>query len=58
MMFACRFDNNLFALLLFEGICHSNSKDKSISLQRATLGAALQNRTPTISGARSWYKMS
>jgi hypothetical protein len=24
---------NLFALLLFEGICHSNSQNKSISLQ-------------------------
>jgi hypothetical protein len=38
MMFACQFDNNLFALLLFEGICRSNSKTESISLQRATLG--------------------
>jgi hypothetical protein len=48
----------VFALLLFEGICRSNSKNESISLQRATLGAGLQNRTPTTSGARSWYKMS
>jgi hypothetical protein len=24
LMFACQFDNNLFALLLSEGICHSN----------------------------------
>jgi hypothetical protein len=38
MMFACQFDNNLFALVLFEGIRHSNSKDESISLQQATLG--------------------
>jgi hypothetical protein len=58
MMFACQFDNNLFALLLFEEICHSNSKNESISLQRATLGSGLQNRTPTTSGARSWYEMS
>jgi hypothetical protein len=50
MMIACQFDNNLFALLLFEGICHSNSKNESISLQRATLGAGLQNRTPTLAG--------
>jgi hypothetical protein len=54
MMFACQFGNNLFALLLFEGICHSNSKYESISLQRAMLGVGLQNRTPTTSGARSW----
>jgi hypothetical protein len=53
MMFACQFDNNLFPLLLFEGSCHSNSKNKSISLQRATLGVGQQNRTPTTSGARS-----
>jgi hypothetical protein len=44
MMFACQFDNNLFALLLFEGICHSNSKYESISLQRATLGIELLQR--------------
>jgi hypothetical protein len=58
MMLASQFDNtcNLFALLLFEGISHTNSKTESISLQRAKLGAGLQNRT--ISGARSWYKMS
>jgi hypothetical protein len=31
MMFACQFDNNFYALLLFEGICHSNSEHKSIS---------------------------
>jgi hypothetical protein len=55
MMFACHFDKNLFALLLFEGICHSNcSQNKRISLQRANLGVGLQNRTPTTSGARSW----
>jgi hypothetical protein len=29
-MFACQLDNNLFALLLFERICHSNSKNESI----------------------------
>jgi hypothetical protein len=29
MMFAYQFDNNLFALPLFEGICHSNSKKES-----------------------------
>jgi hypothetical protein len=56
-LFACQFDNNSFALLLFEGMYHSNSKNKIISLQRATLGAGLQNRTPT-SYARSWYEMS
>jgi hypothetical protein len=56
MMFACQFDNNMFAMLLFEGICHSNSKNESILLQRAMLGAGLQNRAPTASGARSWYK--
>jgi hypothetical protein len=33
MMFACQFDNNLFALLLFDGIYHSNSKNESILLQ-------------------------
>jgi hypothetical protein len=43
MMFACHFDNSLFALLLFEGICHKNSKNESISLQRAFLGGGLQN---------------
>jgi hypothetical protein len=37
MMFACQFDNNLFALPLSEGICHSNSKNECISLQRAKL---------------------
>jgi hypothetical protein len=60
MMFACLFDDNLFALLLFEGICHSNSKNESISdsLQRATLGAGLQSRTLTMSGAWSWHAMS
>jgi hypothetical protein len=58
MMFARQFDNNVFALLLFERICHSNSKNERISLLRATLGAGLQNRTPTTSGARSWYEMS
>jgi hypothetical protein len=58
MMFACQFDNNLIALLLFEGTCHSNSKNERISLQRATLGASLQNRTPKTSGAQSWYKMN
>jgi hypothetical protein len=57
MMFACQFDNNLFALPLFQGICNSKSNNESISLQRATLGDGLQNRTPTTSGARSWYKM-
>jgi hypothetical protein len=57
-MFACQFDNNLFALLLFEGICYSNSINESISLQRATLGVGLQNRTPTMSGAQSSYEMS
>jgi hypothetical protein len=41
MMFACQFDNNLFAMLLFEGILHSNSKNESIWLQRATLGVGL-----------------
>jgi hypothetical protein len=46
---------NLFALPLFEGICHNNSQNKSISL-RAKLGVGLQNRTPTMSGARSWYE--
>jgi hypothetical protein len=56
-MFACYFDKNLFALLLFEGICHSYSQNKSISLQRAKLGLGLQNRITT-SGARSWYEMS
>jgi hypothetical protein len=35
MMFACYFDKNLFALLLFEGICNSNRQNKSISLQQA-----------------------
>jgi hypothetical protein len=50
-MFACQFDKNLFALLLFEGISLSNSKNESISLQRAALGAGLQNGTPTTSGA-------
>jgi hypothetical protein len=54
MTFACQFDNNLFALLLFEGICHSNSKNQSISLQRAKVGVGLQNRTQTTSRARSW----
>jgi hypothetical protein len=54
MMFACQFDNSLFVLLLFEGIGISNCKNESISPQRATLGAGLQNRTPTMSGARSW----
>jgi hypothetical protein len=44
MMFACQFDNNLFALLLFEGICRSSSKNGSISPQRARAG--LQSRTP------------
>jgi hypothetical protein len=58
MMFAYQFDNNLFALLLCEGFCNSKSKNESISLQRGTLGAGLQNRTPTISEARSWYEMS
>jgi hypothetical protein len=60
MMFACQFDNNLFALILCEGICHSNSKNESKDryVQRATLGAGLQNRTPTRSGDRSWYEMS
>jgi hypothetical protein len=24
LMFACQFDNNMFALLLFEGICQNN----------------------------------
>jgi hypothetical protein len=58
-MFACQLDNNLFALPLFEGICHGNSTNNSISLQRATLGAGLQNRTTTTtSGAWSWCKMS
>jgi hypothetical protein len=42
MMFACQFDNNLFALLMFEGICHSNSQYESISLQQATHGVGLQ----------------
>jgi hypothetical protein len=46
MMFAFHFDNTLFAFLLFEGICLNNSKNESISLQRAMLGAGLQNRTP------------
>jgi hypothetical protein len=58
MMFACQFDNNVSALLLSERICRSNSKNESISLQRATLGAGLQNRTLTTSGAWSWYEMS
>jgi hypothetical protein len=58
MMFACQFDNNLLALLLFEGICHSNSKIESIWVHRAMLGARPQNRTTTTSGARSWYEMS
>jgi hypothetical protein len=58
MIFACQFDNNLFALLLSEGICYSNSKNVSISLQRASLGVGLQNRTPTMSWAWSWYEMS
>jgi hypothetical protein len=38
MMFACHFDKNLFALLLFEGINHSHSQNKSISLERVKLG--------------------
>jgi hypothetical protein len=58
MMFACQFANNLFALLLFEGIDHSNNQNDSILLQRAMLRAGLQNRTPTTSGPRSWYEMS
>jgi hypothetical protein len=33
-------------------------RNKIISLQQATLGAGLQNRTPTMSGALSWYEMS
>jgi hypothetical protein len=49
MMFACPFDNNLFALLLYEGIFCYSFKNESISLQRATLGAGVQNRTPTTS---------
>jgi hypothetical protein len=57
MMLACQCDDNLFALLLFEVMCHSNSKNES-KLQQATLGAVLQKRTPTMSGARSWYEMS
>jgi hypothetical protein len=57
-MFACHFHKNLFALLLFEGICHSNSQNKSILLKRAKLRVGLQNRTPTTSGAWSWYEMS
>jgi hypothetical protein len=52
MMFACQFANNLFTLLLLEGIC----KNESISLQRATLAAGLQNRTPTTSAARTGTK--
>jgi hypothetical protein len=58
MMFACQFYNNLFALLLFEWICRSNSQNENKLPQQATLGVGLQNRTPTTSGARSWYKMS
>jgi hypothetical protein len=54
----CLFDNNLFALLLFEGICHSNSKNEQISLQRATLRAGLQNRNPTTSGAGRCMKVN
>jgi hypothetical protein len=57
-MFACQFDNNLFALLLFHRICHSNRKNESISVQQATLGAGLKNRTPTTNGARSWHGIS
>jgi hypothetical protein len=55
-MFACQFDDNLFALLLFEGICHSNIKNevyrynelrsevfyKIELLQRAGLGAGMK----------------
>jgi hypothetical protein len=41
IMFACQFDNNLSALLLFEGFCHSYSKNEIISLRRATLAAGL-----------------
>jgi hypothetical protein len=57
MMFACQFDKNLIALLLFEGIFFNLFKNESISLQRATLRAGLQNRTPTTSWARSWHEM-
>jgi hypothetical protein len=57
MTFACRLASNLFALLLFEGICQSNSKYERILLQRGTLTASIQNRTTT-SGAQSWYEMS
>jgi hypothetical protein len=44
MTCACQFDNNAFALLLFEGICLLFIKKESISLQQATLEACLQNK--------------
>jgi hypothetical protein len=44
MMFACQFDNNSFALLFFEGVCHSNSKIES----------KVYIDTATTSGVRSW----
>jgi hypothetical protein len=56
-MFACQFDNNLFALLLIEGFVYLFTNE-SISLQRAKLRVGLQNRTPTMSGAQGWYEMS
>jgi hypothetical protein len=56
MMFACQFDSNLFALLLFEGICQSNSKNESISLQQAGLGAGLQNKSLQRAGLRAGMK--
>jgi hypothetical protein len=54
----CQFENNLFVLLLFEGI--GLLFIQSISLQRAlvTHRAGLQNKTPTTTGAWCWYEMS
>jgi hypothetical protein len=40
----CQFDQSVFALLMFEGICHSNSKYES--------------NISTTSGAQSWYEMN
>jgi hypothetical protein len=54
MTFACQFDNNWFALLLFEGICHTNSKNEKYI---ATTSYALSWSLVT-SRARSWYEMS
>jgi hypothetical protein len=58
VMSACHLENTLLEMLLFEGICHSNSKNESISLQRAMLEAGLQNGTPATSRAWSLYEMS